>query len=71
MRCIFVNVFRFDFLDRPPNDAVSGALRQLRLLGAVDSAVNTLTDVGRAMAAFPLDPKYTKTILKAKELGCT
>jgi ATP-dependent RNA helicase DHX33 len=31
----------------------------------------TLTPLGRKMAAFPLDPKFTKAILVAKDLGCT
>ena len=30
-----------------------------------------LTELGKEMAGFPLDPKFTKAILAAKELGCT
>ena len=64
------DVSRFHFLESPPADAVEGALRQLRLLGAVSEG-NTLTDLGKKMAAFPLDPKFTKALLAAEELNCT
>ena len=30
-----------------------------------------LTPLGKTMSAFPLDPKLTKAILVAKDLGCT
>jgi hypothetical protein len=30
-----------------------------------------LTSLGKKMSAFPLDPKFTKAILVAKDLGCT
>lgn len=30
-----------------------------------------LTELGKQMAAFPLDPRFTKAILCAVELGCT
>ena len=68
------NIFKFDFLDPPPEDAVKGALRQLELLGAIecnDEQTVSLTHIGKQLAIFPLDPKFTKAILAAKELGCT
>ena len=68
------NIFKFDFLDPPPPDAVQGALRQLELLGAVECNDETnvqLTEIGKQLAVFPLDPKFTKAIISAKELGCT
>lgn len=70
------DIGKFDFLDPPPNDAIDGALRQLMLLGAIEIEDNTttvasLTEVGKKLAAFPLDPRFTKAILAAQELGCT
>ena len=68
------NIFKFDFLDPPPEDAVEGALRQLELLGAIECNEEQnvrLTNVGKQLAIFPLDPKFTKAILAAIELGCT
>ncbi len=63
------NIAKFDFMEGPPPEAVEGAFRQLRLLGAVDSS-DCLTELGKKMAAFPLDPKFTKIIFRACELGC-
>lgn len=64
------DIVKFDFMQRPPSDAIEGALRQLKLLGAVDDQ-NQLTPEGKKMAAFPIDPKLTKMILRAKDLGVT
>ena len=63
------NVQTFDFMDAPSGDDLIAALRQLRLLGAV-SEDNKLSDYGRKMAGFPLEPKLTAAILAAGELGC-
>ena len=67
------DISKFDFLDPPPTDAIDGALRQLNLLGAIEMTDNAveLTEIGKKMAAFPIDPKFTKAILAAKDLGCT
>ncbi|KAJ7465258.1 helicase associated domain-containing protein [Mycena latifolia] len=50
--------------------AVSSALRTLFLLGALDSR-RALTPLGRAMAAFPLEPAHARALLASKELACT
>ncbi|CAB0015881.1 unnamed protein product [Nesidiocoris tenuis] len=43
----------------------------LKCLGAVDEGDEpVLTDLGKAMALFPLDPRFTKVILSAKDFGC-
>lgn len=65
------DVRKFDFLERPHEEAIEGAFRQLKLLGAIGQNDNALTPLGKRMAAFPLDPKFTKIILTANELGCT
>ncbi len=57
-------------MEKPPEDAIEGALRLLKLLGAVD-AQDRITQLGKKMSAFPLDPKFTKVLLCAAELGCT
>ncbi len=63
------NINDFPLLDRPRKEAVQGALRQLQLLGAVQG--DRLTTLGSEMAAFPLEPRFTKAIMAAKDLGCT
>ena len=55
------DVQKFDFMDSPNADSINTALRQLTLLGAVDlgaQAGTQLTQLGRKMAGFPLDPRY-------------
>ncbi len=64
------NVDKFDFLDRPPLEAIESAIRKLKLLSAINND-KELTELGRKMAAFPLDPRFTKMIFSAQELGCT
>ncbi|XP_046640656.1 ATP-dependent RNA helicase DHX33-like [Daphnia pulicaria] len=62
----------FDFMDKPPTELIEGAMRELHLLGGIQSTEKpVLTEVGQQMAAFPLDPRFTKLILASKELGCT
>jgi len=78
------DIASFDFLDPPPSDAIEGALRQLVLLDAIE-CINPsdekgekyleksfkLTETGKKMSMFPLDPRYSRAILSAEELGCT
>ena len=50
---------------------MNGALRQLKQLGAIDALEGTkLTNLGRQMALFPLDPRFSKILLSAKDYGC-
>lgn len=59
----------FDFMDKPPKEALDAAYEQLRLLGAVDS-VDCLTALGKQMAIFPLDPRFSKILISAPNYGC-
>lgn len=61
----------FDFIDAPLPASIDIAINQLKLLGAVKQGnVNELTPLGRNMAKFPLDPKYSKMLLTASSFGC-
>lgn len=61
-----VNIETFDFIDKPPREAIQLAFRQLKQLGAIKSPVNPqLTDTGRRMAMFPLDPTYSKILISS------
>lgn len=61
----------FDFLDKPPPDAIESALRELESLGAIFSSKTPgLTPLGRKMAKLPLDPRYAKIVLSAPDYGC-
>lgn len=66
-----IDVEGFDFMDAPPRDAVRGAVRQLELLQAVEPSTGALTrPVGSAMAALPLTPMLSRTVLAAAAGGC-
>lgn len=55
------------WFDAPPPGMVQGCIELLRLLGAVDSS-GTLSDTGRAMAAYPLHPRLSRVIAEGRAL---
>jgi len=69
LHCGVQDLTTFDFMDAPGGEEIVAALRQLRLLGAVGEE-GRLTQLGRKMAGFPLEPRLTAAILAAGELGC-
>ncbi|KAL8441827.1 hypothetical protein Emag_006872 [Eimeria magna] len=62
------NLLDFDLIDPPPQDTLVDAMFQLWVLGALDN-LGGLTQIGRKMAMFPLDPPLSKMLLTAAELG--
>eukprot|EP00656_Telonema_subtile_P017389 TRINITY_DN19325_c0_g1_i3.p1 TRINITY_DN19325_c0_g1~~TRINITY_DN19325_c0_g1_i3.p1 ORF type:complete len:334 (+),score=109.99 TRINITY_DN19325_c0_g1_i3:110-1111(+) len=64
------DLFDFDFMDPPPQDTLVSSMYQLWVLGALDNT-GALTDLGRNMAEFPLDPPLSKMLIMAGELKCT
>ena len=67
------NVFTFDFVDKPPIENVKKAFESLVSLGAVtiDGDEATLTDTGKLMSQFPIEPRYSKIILCGQQYQCT
>lgn len=67
-----INATNFDFMDKPPRESLKQAFEQLRLLGAIEKSdePKKLTKLGQQMALFPLDPRYSKLILSAKDFNC-
>ncbi|KAL7987030.1 hypothetical protein Chor_005949 [Crotalus horridus] len=67
------NVLTFDFVSKPPPEALQAAIEQLALLGAVEKKEDQLilTPLGKKMAAFPLEPKFSKMILMSPKFHCT
>jgi len=65
------DVQKFDFISPPSEGAIGEALQQLVLLGAVTSKESqTITNKGKSMSSFPLDPLLASCILASHELGC-
>jgi pre-mRNA-splicing factor ATP-dependent RNA helicase DHX38/PRP16 len=60
----------FDFMDPPPQDTITTSLFDLWALGALDN-IGNLTDLGRTMTAFPMDPSLAKLIITAVADGCS
>jgi len=58
------DVTRFDFMDRPSKSGLLRSLEHLYALEALDDQGN-LTDIGKQMAAFPVDPPYAKVLLQS------
>jgi len=61
------NLLKFDFMDPPPQETLLNSMYQLWVLGALDNT-GELTELGRKMVEFPLDPALSKMlILSANE----
>lgn len=60
----------FDFMDPPPAENIAAASYQLWVLGAL-SDNGGLTNLGRRMAEFPLDPSLAKMLLVGEEMRCS
>jgi pre-mRNA-splicing factor ATP-dependent RNA helicase DHX38/PRP16 len=63
------DVRAFPFMDAPPADNLAASEHALWVLGALDDG-GALTDVGRRMVDFPLDPPLAKMLHTASALGC-
>ncbi|MDH4288128.1 MAG: ATP-dependent RNA helicase HrpA [Aquincola sp.] len=59
-------VEEFPFLEAPPKKAIADGYALLNELGAVDER-NELTELGRALARLPLDPRVGRMILEGRE----
>jgi len=64
------DLMRFHFMDPPPQDNLLNSQYQLWTLGALDNT-GALTDLGRAMVDFPLDPALSKMLLAAVDMRCS
>jgi ATP-dependent helicase HrpA len=63
------DVERFPFLDPPAPRMVADGYQLLAELGAVDEA-NQLTEMGRRLARFPIDPRVARMILAGGQEQC-
>ncbi|KAE8881009.1 Pre-mRNA-splicing factor ATP-dependent RNA helicase [Phytophthora fragariae] len=64
------NLLEFDFMDPPPQDNILNSMYQLWVLGALDNT-GELTEIGKKMVVFPLDPPLAKMLLFSEQLGCS
>ena len=54
----------FEFMDPPPQDTITTSLFDLWALGALTN-LGELTDLGRLMTSFPMDPSLAKLVIEA------
>ncbi|KAI3403583.2 PRP22 [Candida oxycetoniae] len=64
------DLFNFEFMDPPSTQAMLSSLEDLYMLEALDED-GELTQLGRQMADFPMEPALAKTLIKSVEYGCT
>merc|ERR1719390_232087 len=64
------DVIRFDYMEAPEKRALLQALRLNFLLGAIDED-GKLTERGRLMSEFPLEPQFARCVLEAEKLECS
>ncbi|GBL98735.1 ATP-dependent RNA helicase DHX33 [Araneus ventricosus] len=67
------NIVEFDFIDKPPKDNTEASILLLKQLNAVvDKDGNLeLTEDGKKMVMFPLDPRFSKMIITSSKYKCT
>lgn len=74
------DISRFPFVQPPASRAINDGVNLLRELGALTERTRrkgrggnnsaTLTAIGRAMAAFPVDPRLARMIIEGRRRGC-
>ena len=66
----------FPFVEAPDNRNINDGVKLLEELAAIDNNVNNqsnktnLTQSGRLLSKFPIDPRLAKMVLTSIELGC-
>lgn len=60
----------FDFMDPPPQDVLNTSLFDLWALGCLDNLGN-LTELGKKLTPFPMDPSLAKLIVTSVDYGCS
>ena len=70
LKCIGIHdVLRFDYMERPDDDLIIEALKQLHILNAIDE-VGFVNDFGREMCKIPMEPHFAKCVLISKYIDC-
>ncbi|TPX50976.1 hypothetical protein SeLEV6574_g00559 [Synchytrium endobioticum] len=62
-------LMEFQFLDPPPREALERGLENLYALGAISEG-GRLTELGKSMAEFPVDPPYARVLIQSKSMKC-
>lgn len=60
---------RFPWVDKPEPESLTRTLALLKDLGAVTDG-GRISELGRALVAFPAHPRYARMLLAAQQYGC-
>ncbi len=63
------DINQFPFLEPPADKMIRSGVRSLHELGALNDA-EQLTQIGRRLTQFPLDPQFGRMLLAAEEFQC-
>jgi len=64
------DLLQFHFMDPPPQDNLMNSMYQLWILGALDNT-GMLTQLGRQMVEFPLDPALSQMLMTSVTMSCS
>ncbi|GMR44151.1 hypothetical protein PMAYCL1PPCAC_14346, partial [Pristionchus mayeri] len=64
------DLLSFHFMDAPPQENMLNSMFQLWTVKALDN-IGNLTDIGRKIVEFPLDPTLSKMVITAVDMGCS
>ncbi len=68
------DIASFPFVEPPDSRQIADGVRVLNELGALDRraahGMVRLTEIGRSLAALPLDPQFARMIVEADKRGC-
>eukprot|EP00474_Spongospora_subterranea_P002014 CRZ02472.1 hypothetical protein [Spongospora subterranea] len=64
------DIMGFEFMDPPDREPLIQALMHLYELSALDNR-GALTDLGRRMSRFALEPAFSKVLLASADMNCT
>uniref|UniRef100_A0A915D186 RNA helicase n=1 Tax=Ditylenchus dipsaci TaxID=166011 RepID=A0A915D186_9BILA len=64
------DLLTFHFMDPPPQENMLNSMYQLWTLGALDNT-GRLTDLGRKMVEFPLEPTQSKMLITSVDMKCS
>lgn len=65
------NVTQFNLMDKPEALRMQKAIAHLIILGALESESHELTKLGKNMAVFPLDVKFSKILISSQKYECS
>ncbi len=63
-------IVNFDYLEGPSPETLSRCLEHLAHMKAIDFKTGKITEKGRILASFPLEPKLSNVLIKSFKAHC-